>query len=255
MDNQDIYYDKYIKYKTKYLELKEQSGGNCPFIASRIPYVNQYEIFDVGLVSINRTHIHNNITVQSGPYPQNRAIDNNNIYINKINTIHDPLIIILNVLIKKYTYFSVQGPTARYFQTILNYLITLNSKYNDFFKSINNAQIYHDSDIKERDNNIIENNNKKKFYDDESLTYKNKINEIEKNIKIIIQQIKQDDKSLNNSINTEINKNNDLKNIIDKQYYDKGICTLQNIITFYFYKILDGLEFSMPAFKINIKKK
>jgi len=26
---EDIYYKKYIKYKTKYLELKEQSGGNC----------------------------------------------------------------------------------------------------------------------------------------------------------------------------------------------------------------------------------
>ena len=27
MDMEDIYYNKYIKYKTKYLELKEQSGS------------------------------------------------------------------------------------------------------------------------------------------------------------------------------------------------------------------------------------
>jgi hypothetical protein len=27
INNQDIHYNKYIKYKTKYLELKELSGG------------------------------------------------------------------------------------------------------------------------------------------------------------------------------------------------------------------------------------
>ena len=27
MNNQDIHYNKYIKYKTKYLELKELNGG------------------------------------------------------------------------------------------------------------------------------------------------------------------------------------------------------------------------------------
>jgi len=28
MNNQDIHYNKYIKYKTKYLELKELNGGS-----------------------------------------------------------------------------------------------------------------------------------------------------------------------------------------------------------------------------------
>jgi hypothetical protein len=43
MDNQDIYYDKYIKYKTKYLELKEQSGGRSdftdPLSGATIPWI------------------------------------------------------------------------------------------------------------------------------------------------------------------------------------------------------------------------
>ena len=32
---EDIYYKKYIKYKTKYLELKEQSGGMFGFLKSK----------------------------------------------------------------------------------------------------------------------------------------------------------------------------------------------------------------------------
>jgi hypothetical protein len=35
MNIQDIHYNKYIKYKTKYLELKEQSGGMFGFLKSK----------------------------------------------------------------------------------------------------------------------------------------------------------------------------------------------------------------------------
>ena len=55
---------------------------------------------------------------------------------------------------------------------------------------------------------------------------------------------------LNNLINLNINNTNDLKNLFDNKYYDKGLCSLQNIITYYFNKIVDGLECSLPTFEI-----
>ena len=87
-----------------------------------------------------------------------------------------------------------------------------------------------------------------------SKTCIDKINTIENFIKTTIQKIEQDDK-LNNLINNEINTKINLNNLFEIKYYNKGLCSLQNIITSYFYNILDGLEFSLPAFIIFKNKK
>ena len=66
--------------------------------------------------------------------------------------------------------------------------------------------------------------------------------------------VKQDN-DLDNLINTEISNKINLQNLFDNKYYHKGVCSLQNIITLYFNRIIDGLEYSMPAFKIFRNKK
>jgi hypothetical protein len=86
---ESVHYNKYIKYKTKYLKLKEQSGGNCEYIAPRKPYVNNYEILQYGIVSVPTYNIDGKtLNENPGPYQQIRTNDRNSKYITKINNIH-----------------------------------------------------------------------------------------------------------------------------------------------------------------------
>ena len=246
---ESVHYNKYIKYKTKYLELKEQSGGNCEFLEPRKPYVNNYEILQYGVVFVPTFNIDGKTpNAKSGYYQQNKTNDYNDTYKNKINEIYVSLKEILEKLKEnKLSKGKVYGynETGNQFVTILNNLNISKSEFETFFNSITDPQFNYDGDITYY-------KNKETYFKNLSKTYIDKINNIKTTIeKMLLKQ----DNNLNNLINTEISNKINLQNLFDNKYYHKGVCSLQNIITLYFNRIIDGLEYSLPAFKIFRNKK
>ena len=69
INNQDIYYDKYIKYKTKYLELKEQSGNGLFWNTNEDLYGSNY--YELDQCIIKTEVIKKIINVKGIPYIKN----------------------------------------------------------------------------------------------------------------------------------------------------------------------------------------
>jgi len=122
---EDIYYDKYIKYKTKYLELKQLSGGYefCH---------NIYEINDVGRI-IDRQNTFS-------PFIENKNIAiSNNKYKENINKIYKELEIMLEDLKNSYNIFTRNVySTHADLKTIYDTLKNLNTTYEKFISNYRN---------------------------------------------------------------------------------------------------------------------
>ena len=250
-----VYYNKYIKYKTKYLELKEQSGyglipkmsmPNIPKIPKiptmpKIPKMSMPTF--IKNISMSKpcenlesrkdnTHYYtfepNSVIVEHKDRTDNHktitfnlanAFVRNTAQEQHINNIYDPLIIILNSLIiiylKKLDY-------KQNFEYILKILNESKNSYNSYYKTIRM-----EIDIKK--------------IDDELNTIREQIKVNERTINEKIDNIKKNDK-LNTTINTEIKKTTSFNHIFTNKNKNEGICSLQYIIRSYFNKVIDGLE-------------
>jgi hypothetical protein len=118
---EDIYYDKYIKYKTKYLELKQLSGGSGVYEFCH----NDYKINDVGRII--------DILNKFSPFIENTNIAiSNNKYKENINKIYKELEIMLEDLMKNYTGYFFNSTPYKDLKTIYDTLKNLNTKYITF---------------------------------------------------------------------------------------------------------------------------
>jgi len=234
MNIQDIHYNKYIKYKTKYLELKEQLGGNCENIASIIPTQHNYEFLDNAVIveKINGF----GTTFHYKPQKKNSSISNADLRnSNLLKEIDDLLKILKEILQSLISYYNNSwdfGSKAikKNFESILKDLIESRYIYIKFRTSINNFNY---------------NNSKKKEYYDNYILQKNdlqlKIINIENNIQNNIKKKSLDDNSI-------ISNN---LNFLQKQYNNKDLCSLHNIIIFYFNMFKNKIESTIPLFTMQ----
>jgi hypothetical protein len=242
MNNQDIYYDKYIKYKTKYLELKEQSGGtntNTNIVTDLDTTTTNIVVATKSCIcddDINETcngneNIFNNI---ENIKKLKRHITYNihkKYFAKKKYVLND----LLKYLIKKNTYFLFgQNKISIDFEFIKSLLNNLLDLYNDFGNFIYNYN--HKPKFIERYN----------FIKDQIL---NTIKFTDNKIKNIIQNIKKKE-NLDKDINDYIKINEDYfkTNHPNHNFDIKGLDNLQFIITSYLEKINKGIMCSIPNF-------
>ena len=116
---ENVYYNKYIKYKTKYLKLKELRGG-AEFCH------NNYKILDVGrIVDLNNTN--------SNFFDHYDIRNINNKYKENINKIYNELKIMLKDFIKSFkSIFSIFNTTSNNLIIIDKKIDEINQKYNNF---------------------------------------------------------------------------------------------------------------------------
>ena len=207
---EDIYYNKYIKYKTKYLELKEQSAG----VFEGILYTpckiaprksNNHSYSSSGNIITEKKNEKFEIFDSKA-----KAIERNDKQKKHINNIYVPLIELLTNLKK--------------FESIIDILKISYNKYLVYDTQINTQINGLDNQL-----NIIREEIKVN-----ERTINKEIDTIKFNNTLIY--------NFNSKINTEINKITDLNHIFGNKNKNEGICSLQYIITCYFDKIIDGLE-------------
>jgi hypothetical protein len=256
---EDIYYEKYIKYKTKYLELKELNGGMSKISMPKIsmpkismPKINMPKIsmpkismpkISMPKISMSKpceklehrqpnAHYYtlepNSVIVEHKDRTDNHktitfnlatAITRNTTQERHINNIYEPLLIILNSLIIIYL---KKLDYKQNFEYILQILEESKNSYNSYFKTIRM-----EIDIKK--------------IDDKLNTIREQIKVNERSINEKIDKINKNDK-LNTTINTEINKTTSFNHIFTNKNKNEGICSLKYIIRSYFNKVIDGLE-------------
>jgi hypothetical protein len=214
MNMEDIHYNKYIKYKTKYLELKELNGGGFFYTSCKIAprQSNNHSHSSTDNIITENNGI-NKITFKS----QEEAQTRNSIQEEHIDNIYNPLIKILNNLKNIHKFKNFQDIFDKLTESKINY-----TSYNNTISTIK-----YQNEINTQLNTI-----------------RNNIKVIEGTINKNIDNIKKYNFSinLNNNINTEIKNITTLDHIFKDKKKDEGICSLQYIITCYFDKIIDGLE-------------
>ena len=215
MNMEDIHYNKYIKYKTKYLELKEQSAGVfegilytpckiAPRKSNNLSHKSSVNI--ITEIKDEKSEIFNS---------QEDAIERNDKQKKHINNIYVPLIELLTNLKDTHKF--------KKFESIIDKLKKSNNRYLDYDTQINTQINGLDNQL-----NIIR---------DEIKVNERTINKEIDTIKFYNFNI-----NFNSTINTEINKITNLNHIFGNKNKNEGICSLQYIITCYFDKIIDGLE-------------
>ena len=243
---QDKYYNKYLKYKTKYLELKQRGGSDstgttvdtntksCICIGDIKEICNGYiENMELELKphNIYETHM---------KYYKNKDLGNGKSNIKEIYIIIKD---ILNLLIKKNTYFIFgkkigKKEISNIFKLIkkkINHLLYLYTEFGEFiYKQKMNT-----------DKKILEYyNSTKKVIIDTITFYDTEFNNI---IQEIIKK-----KNVNKDINNYIKEyENYLKTLFPNHNFNiNGLDNLQFIIRSYFEEIKKGLICSIP----NLKK-
>jgi hypothetical protein len=244
INNQDIYYDKYIKYKTKYLELKEQSGGtntNTNIVTDLNTATTNIVVATESCIcddNINETCYGNENILNSDNIENIKKLEPHityNIhkkYFEKKKYVFNDL---LNYLIKKNTYFLFgQNKISIDFEFIKRLLNNLLHLYNDFGIFIYNYK-YKPKFIETYIFNKDQILKLKIFVDDK--------------IKNIIQNIKKKE-NLDKDINDYIKINEDYfkTNYPNHNFDIKGLDNLQFIITSYLEKINKGIMCSIPKF-------
>jgi len=217
INNQDIYYNKYIKYKTKYLELKELNGGGFLYTSCKIEprqsNNHRYSLTD-NIIKENKDGKSEIIFNCQEEARKRNSKQEEHIYI-----IYDPLIKILTNLKDIHNF--------KNFKDIFDKLTESKIKYTSYNYTISTSK--DQNEINAKLNNIRE-----------------EIKVIERTINENINNIKKYNFSFNlkNNINTEINKITTLDHIFKNKNKNnnEGLCSLQYIITCYFDKIIDGLE-------------
>ena len=243
MNMEDIHYNKYIKYKTKYLRLKELSGGNnCEIIESGIPILHTYQFLDNAVI-VEKLSDGSFKTFHYKPQKKRNDImstadKRNSDLLEQINNRYESLKKILNFLIDKYKSSWAWGSKTKRtnFESILKYLDDSKNIYITFRNSIN-IFTYNNSDKEKYYNNYISKKNELQL----------KIKEIETNIKNIFINIK-NNSSENDFINIKITENINDSDFL--KYNNKGICSLQNIIIYYFNKFKENIELTIPLFTL-----
>ena len=206
---EDIYYNKYIKYKTKYLELKEQSGTGIFYTSCKIAPRKSNNLshrFSDNIITEIKDGKSEFFNSQDDA---NKRNNKQNIHITQIYT---PLIKLLTNLKDTHKFESIIDKLKNSYNRYLVYNTQINTQINGLDNQLNIIR----EEIKVNERTINKEIDTIKLY----------------NFNI----------NFNSTINTEINKITDLNHIFGNKNKNEGICSLQYIITCYFDKIIDGLE-------------
>ena len=209
MNMEDIYYNKYIKYKTKYLELKEQSGSGIFYTSCKIAPRKSNNLshrFSVNIITEIKDEKSEIFDSKA------KAIERNDKQKNHITQIYTPLIELLTNLKDTHKFESIIDKLKNSYNRYLVYNTQINTQINGLDNQLNIIR----EEIKVNERTINKEIDTIKLY----------------NFNI----------NFNSTINTEINKITDLNHIFGNKNKNEGICSLQYIITCYFDKIIDGLE-------------